>query len=181
VKSTADLVMAECRVSYAGTMDIIWAAWRAAYVKGADVRDGAGCVFCALPEHDDGEALILERGERVYSVLNRFPYTTGHLMVMPYRHVAGMGDLDDDERTEVWELLDRGRAACERAMSPDAFNLGANLGRSAGAGIPDHFHLHLVPRWDGDTNFMTSVAGTRVMPEDLPSTWENLRSALDGA
>jgi ATP adenylyltransferase len=159
-------------------MDIIWAGWRAAYVKGADIRDGADCVFCALPGHDDETSLILERGEHVYSVLNRFPYTTGHLMVMPYRHVAGMGDLDDDEKREVWELLDRGRAACEQAMSPDAFNLGANLGRSAGAGIPDHFHVHLVPRWDGDTNFMTSVAGTRVMPEDLPSTWENLRRAL---
>lgn len=160
-------------------MDILWAGWRAAYVKGADVQDGADCVFCALPEYDDHTALILERGEHVYSVLNRFPYTTGHFMVMPYRHIAGLADLDDHEKTEIWEMLDRGRAACEAAMRPDAFNLGANLGRSAGAGIPDHFHLHLVPRWTGDTNFMTSVAGTRVMPEDLESTWENLRRALD--
>ena len=160
-------------------MEILWAGWRSDYVKGADVQgEGDGCVFCALPDHDDAEALVLERGEHVYSVLNRYPYTTGHLMVMPYRHVGDMGELTDDEKTELWDLLDRARDACEAAMSPSGFNLGANLGRAAGAGIPDHLHLHLVPRWSGDTNFMTSVAGTRVMPEDLETTWANLRRAL---
>ena len=158
-------------------MEILWAGWRSEYVRSVD-DDPGPCLFCRLPGEADEEALILERGSAAFSVLNRFPYSTGHLMVSQYRHVPGLGDLDEVERLEMWHLLDRARAACESAMHPDGFNLGANLGRVAGAGVPDHLHLHLVPRWAGDTNFMTAVGGTRVQPEDLTVTWQRLRDAL---
>lgn len=156
---------------------MLWAGWRSDYVRSVDA-DPRPCLFCRLPEESDEEALILERGERAFSVMNRFPYSTGHLMVSAYRHVAGLGDLDEAERSEMWSLLDGGRAACARALAPDGFNLGANLGRVAGAGIPDHLHVHLVPRWAGDTNFMTAIAATRVQPEDLATTWTRLREAF---
>jgi ATP adenylyltransferase len=157
-------------------VETLWAGWRSEYIRGEET--GSECLFCRLPREADGDALILERGEHAYTMLNRFPYNTGHLMVSQYRHAAGMGDLSDAERDELWHLLDRGRIACEAAMSPDGFNLGANIGRVAGAGVPGHFHLHLVPRWLGDTNFMMAVGGTRVLPEDLSVTWQSLREAL---
>jgi len=159
-------------------VDILWAGWRGEYVRSADERNQQGCLFCRLPGEADEEALILERGEFAYSVLNRFPYSNGHLMVTQYRHVDDPGDLTADEIVEVWRLLGRGKDACMDAMSPDGFNLGANLGRVAGAGIPDHFHVHLVPRWSGDTSFMTTLGGTRVLPEDLAESFTNLRAAL---
>lgn len=160
-------------------MDMLWAGWRSDYVRSVD-DDASPCLFCRLPDGRDEEALILERGALAFSVLNRFPYSTGHLMVSQYRHVAGLGDLRGSEREEIWHLLDRGREACERAMAPNGFNLGANLGRVAGAGVPDHLHVHLVPRWAGDTNFMTTIGQTRVHPEDLLATWGRLREALVG-
>ena len=159
-------------------MDILWAGWRSRYVRTADEMNAEGCLFCLLAEQDDREALILERGRLAYSVLNRFPYTNGHLMVSPFRHVADLADLEEGEIAEVWRLLGRAQQASRAAMSPHAFNLGANLGGMAGAGIPDHLHFHLVPRWRGDTNFMTAVADTRVVPEDLDATWAGLREAL---
>jgi ATP adenylyltransferase len=159
-------------------MDLLWAGWRSDYVRSVGDDDTGGCLFCRLPEFPDAEGLILERGETAFSVLNRYPYTTGHLMVTQYRHVAGLEDLQPAERAEVWELLERGRRALVAAMAPHGFNLGANLGRVSGAGIPDHLHFHLVPRWSGDTNFMTSVGETRVVPEDLGDTWERLRRSL---
>ncbi len=159
-------------------MDLLWAGWRSDYVRSVDDEDTGGCLFCRLPELPDAEGLILERGETAFTVLNRYPYTTGHLMVTQYRHVAGLEDLTPAERAEVWELLERGRGALVAAMAPHGFNLGANLGRVSGAGIPDHLHFHLVPRWSGDTNFMTSVGETRVVPEDLGDTWERLRRSL---
>ena len=161
-------------------MEILWAGWRSGYVRSADEMNADGCLFCRLPEQDDATALILERGRLSYTVLNRFPYTNGHLMVSPVRHIPDLADLDPDEIEEMWGLLARAQRACRAAMAPDAFNLGANLGGMAGAGIPDHLHLHLVPRWRGDTNFMTAVAGTRVVPEDLADTWAGLRTALEG-
>lgn len=158
-------------------MDLLWAGWRSGYVR--SIGDDSGeCLFCLLPQGPDADGLILERGSAAFSVLNRYPYTTGHLMVSQYRHLAQPGDLSEAERLEVWELLDRGRVALGEAMSPEGFNLGANLGRVSGAGIPGHLHVHLVPRWSGDTNFMTSVGETRVLPEDLAETWERLRRVL---
>ena len=156
----------------------MWAGWRSRYVRTADALNEAGCLFCRLPGEDDTTSLILERGARAFSVLNRFPYSTSHLMVAPYRHVAEMGEVTADEAGEVWRLLVRARQACQEALRPDGLNLGANLGRIAGAGVPDHVHFHLVPRWTGDTSFMTTIAETRVVPEDLVVTWEALRASL---
>jgi ATP adenylyltransferase len=126
----------------------------------------------------DAESLIVARGHTAFTVLNRYPYTTGHVMVAPFRHVAEPGDLGQPERSEMWEFLATAQRAIQQTMSPDGFNLGANLGRVAGAGVPGHFHLHLVPRWTGDANFMTTVGATRVLPEDLADTWEKLIAAL---
>lgn len=159
-------------------MDILWAGWRSDYVRHAEDLDAAGCLFCRLASLADDEALVLERGEHSYSVLNRFPYTTGHLMVAPYRHVPTPADLDEGERLDTWELIARSQRALEESMHPAGFNLGANVGKVAGAGVPGHFHLHLVPRWAGDTNFMSTVGGTRVVPEELDDTWRRLRAAL---
>lgn len=159
-------------------MDTLWAGWRSGYVRSADEQNEAGCLFCRLPGEDDAAALILERGPLAFSVLNRFPYTTGHLMVSQYRHVADLADLTAAEVGDIWRLLARARRACGEAMRPDGFNLGSNLGRVAGAGVPDHLHLHLVPRWSGDTSFVTTVGETRVIPEDLEVTWRLLREAL---
>ena len=162
-------------------LDILWAGWRSQYVQGLgqeEAEEAEGCIFCRLPGQDDEEGLIIRRGDHAFAVLNRYPYASGHLMVGPYRHVAGPGDLDDDERSEMWSLLALGEEASRRAFSPDGFNIGANLGRVAGAGVPGHLHLHLVPRWAGDTNFMSVVGGTRVIPEDLADTWTRLRAQL---
>ncbi len=157
-------------------MEWLWAGWRSAYVSGETASEE--CLFCRLPESDDREAYILERGEVTFSVMNLFPYTTGHFVVAPYRHLAGPGELIGSEQEELWRLLVRGLEACRQVLSPEGFNLGINLGRAAGAGVPDHLHLHAVPRWAGDTNFMTSLAEVRVMPEALPDTWLNLRASL---
>ena len=163
-----------------GPVEHLWAGWRSRYVRSADEENEAGCLFCRLPGEDDATALILERGALAFSVLNRFPYSTGHLMVSQYRHVGDPADLTAAEAEEVWRLVVRARRACGAAVKPDGFNLGANLGRIAGAGVPDHLHFHLVPRWAGDTSFMTTVGETRVVPEDLAVTWELLREALAG-
>jgi ATP adenylyltransferase len=117
------------------------------------------------------------RGTSTFVVLNAYPYASGHLLVLPLRHVGGLGELTELEVTEVWTATRRAVAAIEAAYDPDGLNLGANLGRASGAGIPAHVHLHVLPRWSGDTNFMTSIAGTRVMPETLPVVWEKLTQA----
>lgn len=161
-------------------METLWASWRSEYIQSADaVNSAEGCLFCRLPGVDDPEgSLVLERGSLAFTVLNRFPYTTGHLMVSPYRHIADLSEVTGAEAAEMWRLLARAEAAIRAAMSPDAFNLGANLGRVAGAGVPGHLHLHLVPRWSGDTNFMTAVGETRVVPEDLMTTYGRVLAAL---
>lgn len=159
-------------------MDHLWAGWRSTYIKEAGRPDPDGCLFCRLPDQPDGESLVLRRRGSAYVALNRYPYTTGHVMIAPFRHVAEPADLAESEVLELWRLTAEIQAAVEETMSPDGFNLGANLGRVAGAGVPGHFHLHLVPRWSGDANFMTTVGETRVLPEDLADTWEKLRAKL---
>jgi ATP adenylyltransferase len=136
-----------------------------------------GCVFCAHAAESDEDALIVHRGERCYVVLNLYPYCSGHLMIVPFRHVAAPGDLDGDERAETWELLARALQALERALKAQGHNVGFNLGTAAGAGIDDHLHLHVVPRWSGDVNFMPVLADVRVMPQLLSET----RAALAAA
>jgi ATP adenylyltransferase len=129
-----------------------------------------GCVFCAHAAESDEDALIVHRGERCYAVLNLYPYCSGHLMIVPFRHVAAPGDLDGDERAELWELLARALQVLESALEAQGHNVGLNLGTAAGAGIDDHLHLHVVPRWSGDVNFMPVLADVRVMPQLLSET-----------
>jgi ATP adenylyltransferase len=136
-----------------------------------------GCVFCNHASQSDEEALIVHRGERCYVVLNLYPFGSGHLMIVPFRHVAAPGDLDAAERAELWELLDRSLEAIESALKAEGHNIGFNLGAAAGAGIADHLHLHVVPRWPGDYNFMPVLADVRVMPQHLADT----RAALIAA
>lgn len=159
------------------TLERIWAGWRRAYITG--ISDGAedGCLFCTLPTLDDDEGYILERGELCFTVLNAFPYTSGHLMVAPLRHTGEFEDLTVEEGGEIFAALQRAVQALKATSSPHGLNLGVNLGRVAGAGVPGHVHWHALPRWNGDSNFMTSVAEARVLPEDLRTTWEHLRGA----
>ena len=140
-----------------------------------------GCLFCrmaAAGPDEDRANFVLERGREWFAVINRYPYTTGHLMVVSRRHVESVSDFGADEGLEVVKLLARCESAIRRAYGPDGINLGANLGRSAGAGIIGHFHMHMVPRWHGDTNFMSAVGETRVVSEDLRDTYERLLRAL---
>jgi ATP adenylyltransferase len=154
-----------------------------AYIKGPDGRD-EGCPFCTLPakgaEHDDA-SLILYRGERAYVILNAYPYNPGHLMAVPYRHVAGLDELEPAELHEVADLTQRAVRALKASSGPDAFNIGLNVGTVAGAGIADHVHAHVVPRWGGDTNFMPVIGQTRVLPELLAETYERLVPAFAAA
>lgn len=157
-------------------MGRLYAPWRSEYLMG-EHQDG--CLFCRfVAESTDRANLVLERGERWFVVVNRYPYTTGHVMVVCNRHVERMSDFDEAERAEMVRLLARAERAVSAAYAPDGINLGANLGRSAGAGVAGHFHMHLVPRWQGDTNFMSSVGETRVVSEDLGDTYDRLRAAL---
>lgn len=169
------------------SLENLWAGWRHDYIVEATERERAGgfasdrasCVFCRLAESGPPSVdnLVVWRGEWSFVVLNAYPYGSGHVLVLPLRHVGTLGGLDDHEATEVWAATRDAVSAIERAYEPDGLNMGANLGRAAGAGIPDHVHLHVLPRWSGDTNFMTSVAGTRVMPETLQVAWKKLREA----
>lgn len=162
-------------------VDRIWAGWRLAYVTDADGthRDPDRCPFCAIPLLADEESLVVERGRHCYTVLNLYPYNSGHLMVIPFRHVGDYEALTDEEAHEVADLSRRAVRAIRQEYRPDGFNLGANIGRAAGAGLPQHFHMHVLPRWDGDTNFVTVLGGVKVMPEELADTAERVRAALE--
>ena len=158
-------------------MDYLWTPWRYQYV--AETRHTAGCVFCDLPAANrDEESFIVLRGVKNFVILNRYPYTSGHVMIVPYAHTADFAGLDTATTSEMMLLAQRVQAALAGVYTPDGFNLGMNLGRSAGAGIADHIHLHLLPRWNGDTNFITTVGETRMQPEDLSTTYAKLRKAL---
>ena len=148
----------------------LWAPWRLEYVESADELDR--CIFCE-PE----EELLVHRGEHAFVVLNKFPYSSGHLLVAPYRHGAGYEDLDDAEALEIHRLGAQGLEALHAVYAPEGFNLGWNIGRIAGAGVPDHGHLHVVPRWAGDTNFMPVLGDVKVIPEHLLATREKLAAA----
>ena len=157
-------------------MERLWAPWRLEYVQSADKQDG--CIFCRAAEsEDDEEQLVVHRGERAFVLLNKFPYASGHLLVAPYRHGLNFGDLDDDEALEIHHLGTRGLEALRSVYAPEGFNLGWNVGRIAGAGIPEHGHLHVVPRWGGDTNFMPVLGDVRVMPEHLAESRRKLADA----
>jgi ATP adenylyltransferase len=169
------------------SLENLWAGWRSEYIAEATARERSGiddederqCVFCRLAASGppSEENLVVWRGEVTFAVMNAYPYATGHMMVMPLRHVADVSDMTEEESLELWSALRRSLVAIEAAYEPDGLNMGANLGRAAGAGLPAHVHLHALPRWSGDTNFMTSVAGTRVMPESLQLSWKRLSDA----
>lgn len=160
-------------------MDKLWAPWRMTYIREAlSGNPDDACVLCeigkASPERDE-ENLVLARGEHAFVVMNKFPYTNGHLMVTPYVHVAEVAELVDECLVGLWRLTQHSLEALRRAAAPDGFNIGANLGRVAGAGIEKHFHLHVVPRWSGDTNFMPVLADTKIISQALEETWRELR------
>ena len=166
-------------------LERLWAPWRSHYVAGIHnegSEPGEGTLFeqiLAAPEPDE-ETGILWRGETCFAVLNAYPYGSGHLMVAPNRVLADLGDLTEDESRELWVAVQDAVAAIRRAYSPDGVNVGLNLGTAAGAGVPDHLHVHCLPRWRGDTNFMSTVAETRVLPEPLAESWSKLRNAWEG-
>jgi ATP adenylyltransferase len=157
----------------------LWAGWRLPYLDSAGDEDDGGCVFCRILESGEPpeKTYVLWRDELCAAVLNAYPYTSGHLMVMPVRHLGELEELEGEEARRVWALTTDAVRALKAAYSPEGLNVGANLGRAAGAGVPGHFHVHCVPRWNGDTNFMTVLAEIRVLPEALPSTFERLRAA----
>ena len=161
-------------------MDRIFTPWRAAYVTTAEQI--AGCFLCEHPAHDaDEQNLIVFRGERVYAILNLYPYNTGHTLVTPYAHGGDLLALDSQTLHELTALTRRVVAALRDEYRPDAFNLGMNLGHSAGAGVPDHLHQHIVPRWTGDTNFMPVLNETKILPESLAQTYARVRARLHGS
>jgi ATP adenylyltransferase len=153
-------------------MDHLWSPWRLPYVTSAPER--SGCVFCAAVEGAD-DALVVFRGTVCFVILNKYPYNNGHLLIVPNRHIGTLGEAAADELCEMMDLARRAEAALGKAYTPHGLNMGINLGKPAGAGILDHLHMHVVPRWNGDTNYMTVVGETRVLPEELSVTAERLR------
>jgi ATP adenylyltransferase len=159
-------------------LDHLWAGWRSEYIEGVTATpERNGCFFCALQDLDDTEAMILERTPSTFTLMNAYPYTSGHVLVAPLRHEATLVDLTPAEATDLMFAIQRANRALLAAYQPGGINVGANVGRAAGAGVPRHLHVHALPRWEGDTNFMTSVAETRVLPEALQASYEKLRAA----
>jgi ATP adenylyltransferase len=161
-------------------MDYLWSPWRYRYIAEASKSPNQGrCVFCeAAKGHDDAQTLVVFRGQKNFIILNRYPYTSGHVMVVPYAHVGDLSAAEPDALSEMMHLAQRSQNALANTYHPDGFNLGMNLGRAAGAGIEPHIHMHVLPRWFGDTNFMTVTAETRVEPEELSTTYDRLQKAL---
>lgn len=160
-------------------MKHLWAPWRLQYIKGPPMPD---CIFCTYPrEGRDRERGILVQGRLAFVILNIYPYNSGHLMVVPHRHVADPADLTNDEQLEMQQLVVASIGALREVYRPEGFNIGMNIGRAAGAGIADHLHTHVVPRWVGDTNFMPILGETKVLPEELTVTYDRLAAVLRAA
>jgi len=158
-------------------MEHLWTPWRMAYIKG-EKKPVKGCVFCIKAEHPerDAEEHVIVRAEYTYATLNRFPYTNGHVMIVPYEHVSSQEDLTTEALTELMVMTNRAMRVLREYANPPAFNIGANIGVEAGAGIAAHYHFHVVPRWGGDANFMTTVGDTRVIPDTLDNTYQDLKN-----
>jgi len=158
-------------------VDYLWSPWRYQYLTAPKKPDG--CVFCRIAsESDDEENLVVHRAEHNFVVLNRFPYTSGHVMVVPYIHVSDLSGIDDASANEMMALMRLSERHLRAVYRPEGINLGMNVGESAGAGIAAHIHMHVLARWHGDSNFMTTIAETRILPEDLATTWRRLRDAF---
>ncbi|MHC1740236.1 MAG: HIT domain-containing protein [Anaerolineaceae bacterium] len=157
-------------------MDTLWSPWRMKYIT--DYNNPGKCVFCTSPELVDGpENLIVHRGSHAYVILNRFPYTTGHLMIVPFEHHPSLENFEPEVRAEMMEMVNEAVKILRKVFKPQGFNIGINLGSAAGAGIAEHMHIHIVPRWVGDTNFMSTVGETRILPEELEATYARLARA----
>ena len=161
-------------------MDVLWSPWRYDYIKGERPEGSAACVFCSLAKDAarDEENFILRRADHNFVVLNIFPYAAGHLLIVPYQHVAFLDKTDDSITSEMMALTKASQAALAEVYSPEGFNIGMNLGSSAGAGIAEHLHMHVLPRWSGDVNFMTAIGHTRNIPETLSVTYDKLLNKL---
>lgn len=164
-------------------MDRLWSPWRHDYISassGKPQSEKPACVFCSLlkDSSDDESKFILHRAEHNFVVLNLYPYVSGHLLIVPFAHLGELDAASKETTDELMDLTKRCQAALREVYQPDGFNLGMNLGRAAGAGVADHIHLHLMPRWTGDANFMTTVGETRVLSEDLKTTYQKLRRAV---
>jgi len=158
-------------------MDYLWTPWRYAYVSGAD-RTPA-CIFCEAPKETDEEARIVLRGTHCYVILNTYPYTNGHVMIVPYAHLDELQKLPVDAAGEMMALTQRLEGVLRSLYRPDGINLGMNIGKAAGAGVAGHIHMHILPRWVADANFISVIGETRVLPESLAVTWERIRGALN--
>ena len=159
-------------------MDRLYTPWRYAFIHGERPE---GCIFCAKLSMSDEDGLIVHRGTHAYVCLNTFPYNNGHVMVVPHAHVGSLAELDRDIANEIMALTQESERVLKTVYQPDGINLGANLGKAAGAGVADHVHMHVLPRWNGDGNFMTTVAETRVLPEELRTTWRRMREGFGNA
>ncbi len=160
-------------------MNHLWSPWRMAYIQGQ--KTDLGCIFCDAAAVEDGEDnLIVWRGTEAFVILNRYPYTSGHIMVVPFAHQPTLAPLSSTVRAEIMELMTFSLQVLQQVYQPQGFNVGMNIGAAAGAGIVDHVHMHVVPRWGGDTNFMSSVSLTRVLPETLEDTYQRIRQTWNG-
>ena len=157
-------------------MDYLWTPWRYAYVSSTERI--AGCVFCEAQKEDDAKALIVHRGQHCFVILNAYPYTPGHVMIVPYAHLDELQKLPSDAANEMIALSQRMEAVLRELYHPDGINLGMNIGKAAGAGIAGHIHMHVLPRWVADGNFMSVVGETRILPETLDVTWKRMREAM---
>ena len=156
-------------------MDKLWAPWRMKYIRTMVDGEDEGCIFCTKPgRNNDRENLILYRGEYSFVIMNLYPYNNGHLLIVPYQHVPDIGDVDQETSRELWELTVRSRNVLGQAFKPDGFNIGINLGRTAGAGIDQHVHIHIVPRWNGDTNYLPVIGETKVISQSLNEAYDCL-------
>ena len=162
-------------------MERLWSPWRAKYLASADDPQAEGCVFChvARDEANDETNFVVYRAQHAFVVLNLYPYISGHLLIIPYLHTGEFDSLSKEISDEMMDLAKRSQTALREVYKPQGFNMGMNLGKAAGAGIVDHVHIHMLPRWGGDTNFMTTVGEARVLPEDLPTTYSKLRAKFN--
>lgn len=163
-------------------MERLWSPWRSEYITatGTDMSAGRRCIFCEAEKNaaNDEKNFVLYRGARNFVILNLYPYISGHMMIAPYAHLGEFDAAAKEETDEMMDLTKRCQTALREVYHPQGFNIGMNLGRAGGAGVADHIHMHIIPRWDGDTNFMTTLGETRVLPEDLPTTYHKLRAKL---
>jgi len=161
-------------------VDVLWSPWRYDYITGSGPARSSGCVFCEIlnGSASDEEKFILKRAEFNFVILNIYPYATGHLLIVPYAHIAKLNEIDKPTSDELMDITKSSQRALGEVYQPEGFNLGMNLGKSAGAGVAGHLHMHVLPRWPGDVNFMTSVAQTRTIPENLRTTYDKLRDKI---